>query len=243
APDGGGPARPRARSPEDPLHGPLPRLRRPAALLRRGSEHARDARGRQAGGAIRRRRAHACRRDAAARHSRRGARPHPARAPASGLRAQPGAGIPRLVSVALRSVAGAERPSITAQGVWHRYGPGRGLEPVSFAWCGPSVAAVTGANGSGKSTLLKVLAGVGAPRGGTATLSIGGSLVPNRARRRCVGYASPDLMFYDELSCAENLAFAGEALGLRDVRRAFTAALDQVGLGRVAEDRPGSLSS
>ena len=147
------------------------------------------------------------------------------------------------MSAALQSATGAERPSIAATGVWHRYGPGRGLQPVSFEWSGPSVAAVTGANGSGKSTLLKVLAGLLAPSGGTATLSIGGSVVPDRARRRCVGYASPDLMFYDELSCAENLAFAGEALGLPDVRGAFTAALDQVGLGGVAGDRPAALSS
>ena len=53
----------------------------------------------------------------------------------------------------------------------------------------------------------------------------------------------PELTFYDEFTVAENLGFAGEAMGLDDARGRAHAALERVGLDARAGDRVAALSS
>lgn len=132
---------------------------------------------------------------------------------------------------------------IEAGGLAHRYAPGRGLAPVAFRLDGPAAVAVTGANGAGKSTLLRIVAGLLRPSAGTLRVVADGRALDAAARRHQVGFASPDLHFYDELSAAENLAFAAAARGLADPRGAARAALDRVGLAARAADRVPALSS
>jgi heme exporter protein A len=88
-----------------------------------------------------------------------------------------------------------------------RFGRLSVLEGVSGE-VGPGGALlVTGANGSGKSTLLRCLAGLLAPDGGRIGYREAGRELDLEERRRRVGFLSPDLAFYGELTTAENLAF------------------------------------
>jgi len=147
--------------------------------------------------------------------------------------------------VSAASVATAVAPALAleARALAHRYGRRRGLDPVSFALEAPGVVAVTGANGSGKSTLLRIVAGLLRASAGDSTLMLGGRAVAPAERRRCVGFASPELEFYDEMSAQENLAFAAEARGLVGPRAAVSEALERVGLSSRARDRVTELSS
>ena len=58
-----------------------------------------------------------------------------------------------------------------------------------------------------------------------------------------LGYAAPELSFYDELSVDENLRFAAEAGGRGPARDAIAAALETIGLADRAHDRFAALSS
>jgi heme exporter protein A len=125
----------------------------------------------------------------------------------------------------------------------HRYGRRTALEPLSFALTAPGVAAVTGPNGSGKSTLLRIIAGLLRASRGASTLTVGGRVIAPAERRRHVGFASPELAFYDELTVAENLAFVAETRGMEAPAAAASAALERVGLASRADDRVSALSS
>ncbi|MEM6456976.1 MAG: ABC transporter ATP-binding protein [Acidobacteriota bacterium] len=119
------------------------------------------------------------------------------------------------------------------------YGRLRVLRAVSATVAGGEQLLVTGANGSGKSTLLRVLAGLLAPQAGTIECRIDGRALDVAARRRAVGYLAPDLAFYPELSCAENLDFIGRLRGLApDAGRTLL-----VRLGLPPGRRAGALSS
>jgi len=147
------------------------------------------------------------------------------------------------MSAALAPAGRVATVTLEAHDLAHRYGRRTGLEPVSFALAAPGVVAVTGANGSGKSTLLRVIAGLLRPTHGRLALAVEGRAVPDARRREWVGFATPELSFYDELSVAENLRFAGEARGLEGVDAAAAAALARVGLESRAHDRVPALSS
>ncbi len=103
--------------------------------------------------------------------------------------------------------------------------------------------AILGANGAGKSTLLRIVAGLLRPTRGSLELRIEGRDVAPAARRDVVGYASPELAFYDELTVAENLLFVAEARGLDDREARVRKALDRVGLVPREHDRVAALSS
>ncbi|HTO91425.1 MAG TPA: ABC transporter ATP-binding protein [Candidatus Sulfotelmatobacter sp.] len=125
----------------------------------------------------------------------------------------------------------------------HQYGPGRGLEPLSFSLSGPGVVAVTGPNGSGKSTLLRILAGLLRPSAGASTLRVEGREFQRAERRQVTGWASPDLHFYGELTVRENLEFAAEARGLAGRSVAVRDVVGSVGLTSRLDDRAAALST
>jgi ABC-type multidrug transport system ATPase subunit len=147
------------------------------------------------------------------------------------------------LSAALAPAPATAALTLEASGLEHRYGARRGLDPLSFRLASPAAVAVTGPNGAGKSTLLRILAGLLRPTVGVGALRLDGAPVRAEALRRRVGFASPELQFYDELSVEENLGFAAEARGLADARAAVGGALERVGLAARARDRVPALSS
>lgn len=147
------------------------------------------------------------------------------------------------MSAVLASAARGAVVALEACDLTHRYGRRTGLEPIRFALAAPGVVAITGANGSGKSTLLRIVAGLLRATGGALTLRVEGRAIAAAERRCWVGYAAPDLSFYDELSVEENLVFAAQARGLDAPAACAATALARVGLDSRARDRVEALSS
>jgi len=132
---------------------------------------------------------------------------------------------------------------LEAKAVEHRFAPGRGLQPATFRHEGPGCIAVLGTNGAGKSTLLRIIAGLLRPTSGALELKLDGQAVPPAARRHVVGFASPELSFYDEFTVGENLMFVAEARNMDDRAGRVRVALQRVGLLERIEDRVAALSS
>jgi len=105
------------------------------------------------------------------------------------------------------------------------------------------LVAVTGRNGSGKSTLLKIFAGLLRPSSGRVEISSGGAARPPDRCRRLVGWSSPEVEFFDELSGAENLHLLARAAGLPCREEDVRARLSQLGLQRAASRRIAEYSS
>jgi heme exporter protein A len=127
--------------------------------------------------------------------------------------------------------------------IGHRFGARVVLENVSFRIGGGEVGVVTGANGSGKSTLLRIAAGLLTPNTGVVNIELDGKPLDDNARRRCIGYVSPDLTLYRELTAAENLAFFAELRGIRPTRERLVQALTEVGLRGRGRDLVSGYSS
>jgi heme exporter protein A len=99
---------------------------------------------------------------------------------------------------------------------------------------------VTGPNGSGKSTLLKCLAGLLSLDAGTIDYREDGDLALEVAERRNrVGFLSPDVTFYSELTVGENLDFFARLRRIDPSRG--SELLDRLNLP--AERMAGALSS
>lgn len=128
---------------------------------------------------------------------------------------------------------------LKVEGLHRGFGRLKVLRDVSCEVRQGEVLLVTGANGSGKSTLLRCLAGLMAPQKGTIRLSIGGRDLPIDERRRTVGFLSPELRLYDELTTYENLEFFCR-LRHRDPARGAEL-LERLGLP--ADRQAGALSS
>jgi heme exporter protein A len=144
---------------------------------------------------------------------------------------------------ALATDAAPAAVMLEAHDLAHRYAGGRGLKRIDFVVRAPGAIAITGVNGSGKSTLLRIVAGLLRPSGGTLAFAHRGRALAPLARRGVIGFASPELAFYPEFTCAENLRFAASAHGLADPDGAVAAALGALGLASRRHDRVGALSS
>jgi ABC-type multidrug transport system ATPase subunit len=125
------------------------------------------------------------------------------------------------------------------ENIRRRFGRLAVLEGVSGEVASGGALLVTGPNGSGKSTLLRCLAGLLVPEAGKIHYTEGDGPLDIAQRRRRVGFISPDLSFYGELTVAENLAFFAR------LRRAELArgleVLDRLGLP--TDRRAANLSS
>jgi heme ABC exporter ATP-binding subunit CcmA len=88
------------------------------------------------------------------------------------------------------------------------------LSGVDLELDASSLTVLVGANGAGKTSLLRLLAGLVALSSGEGSvLGLDLAHVDRRRLRRRVGWLGHDGSFYDDLTVAENLTFAGRALG------------------------------
>ncbi|MDF9716973.1 MULTISPECIES: ABC transporter ATP-binding protein [unclassified Nocardioides] len=109
------------------------------------------------------------------------------------------------------------------------------------------VLVVVGPNGSGKTTLLRCLAGLLPGGPAEVAVAVGGRcwtsplLLP---RDRRVGYVVQGQALFPHLDARENVAFGLRARGVerRAARDRADAELERLGVGHLAERRPGELS-
>jgi heme exporter protein A len=103
--------------------------------------------------------------------------------------------------------------------------------------------AVQGRNGSGKTTLLKILASLAHPSSGSVSVRRGETELAGDDRRLAVGWAGPDLAFYEDFTAAENLRFFGKAGGRPASAAEIARRLDDVGLSGALDRRVGAFST
>ncbi|HKF41495.1 MAG TPA: ABC transporter ATP-binding protein [Thermoanaerobaculia bacterium] len=103
--------------------------------------------------------------------------------------------------------------------------------------------AVRGRNGSGKTTLLKILASLAHASSGSVSVRRGDAELAGDERRLAVGWAGPDLAFYEDFTAVENLRFFGRAGGRPAGEAAIAQRLDDVGLSGAFDRRVGAFST
>jgi len=95
-----------------------------------------------------------------------------------------------------------------------------------------------GPNGAGKSTFIRVFAGLMRPTQGKALVAG----LPARSTRAQVGVVGHATHLYEELSAAENLRLYAELYGVVQAGSRVSEMLEQVGVGRLANEQVGRLS-
>ena len=140
----------------------------------------------------------------------------------------------------LRSVS---RTHGTGEGVVHA------LRGIDLAVGPGELVAVMGPSGSGKSTLLHLAGGLDTPTSGQVvvegtTLSSLSRAGLAQLRRRAVGYVFQDLNLVPALTAVENVMLPRELDGVRSrvARREARTALDEVGIGELADRFPDDMS-
>lgn len=92
------------------------------------------------------------------------------------------------------------------------------------------VLVVFGDNGAGKSTLLKLISTQAKPEAGEVYVNGASSRKQPDRVRRAVGVVAHSDFLYEDLTCAENLAFYGRLYGLKDTSSKVEQGLSLVGL-------------
>jgi putative ABC transport system ATP-binding protein len=123
------------------------------------------------------------------------------------------------------------------------------LRGVSLAAHSGELVAIMGPSGSGKSTLLTLAGGLDTPTSGTVSVAgtdLAGLGAKGRARMRrtSVGYVFQDFNLIPALTAAENVSLPLELDGrsARSARKLARAALDEVGIGDLADRFPDQMS-
>jgi len=106
-------------------------------------------------------------------------------------------------------------PSVMVTGLWKYYGKHLALRELSLTVEEGSIYGLIGPNGAGKTTSLSILAGLVSPTAGSV-LILGMDVRPNRRELVSrVGFASPQLSFFDYLTGAELMVTCGLMHGLK----------------------------
>jgi ABC-type branched-subunit amino acid transport system ATPase component len=139
------------------------------------------------------------------------------------------------------------RPQLSANGLSKRFGAVAALKSVSFAVEAGELLGLIGPNGSGKTTLLNLLSGFYIPDSGTAHFMRERIDGKEPARLAALGIARSFQItkVFRRLSVLENLLVPGLAMpsaGLAEVRERANQVLEELTLGRFADQAAGTLS-
>jgi heme exporter protein A len=141
------------------------------------------------------------------------------------------------------SRAAPSTAAVELTGIAQRLGHRWALRSVSLRVESGEVLAIVGPNGSGKTTLLRVVGTSLTPTRGSGRV-FGRDLVDEAdAVRELIGMLGHATGLYDDLSAAENLAFAQRMHGGLASGPAIDAALERVGMRKHASERVRGLSS
>lgn len=134
-------------------------------------------------------------------------------------------------------------PSLQADALKKVYDRKIIFQNVSLSLSPPETLAITGANGSGKSTLLKILAAQAAATSGAVRYALDGATLAPEQTRPHIGFVSPYLNFYDELSGIENVSFALRAKGMAVFKNELDELFDYFRLSEAKTKRVKAYSS
>lgn len=132
---------------------------------------------------------------------------------------------------------------VRMEAISRSFGGRAALKPVSATASPGRLLVIAGPNGSGKSTLLKIAAGLIRPTSGKVAYLDGTEACSPSAFSSRIGFLSPELMLYEELSPLENLTFFGRLRGVRAPEQEAEALLKDVGLLDRSDDPLSSFSS
>jgi iron(III) transport system ATP-binding protein len=145
-----------------------------------------------------------------------------------------------------RGTAGASIPTeLTFEDVVQTYGGTQALAGVSLTVAPGELVCLLGHSGCGKTTLLRVAAGVEAPTSrrvlmdGREVSGVDGFVPPEQ---RGIGLMFQDYALFPHLTILQNVAFGLRALPAAEAEQAARRALGRVGLERLANDYPSTLS-
>ncbi len=123
------------------------------------------------------------------------------------------------------------------------------LRGVNLSVFPGELVAVMGPSGSGKSTLLTIAGGLDSPTSGRVVVEGTDITTVGRKelaalRRRSIGYVFQDYNLIPALTAAENIALPRELDGVsaRKARVSAVAALEEMGLGQLADRFPDEMS-
>ncbi len=133
-------------------------------------------------------------------------------------------------------------PLLAATDLARSFGPHRVLRGVSLTVAAGETLLVAGPNGAGKTTLLRILAGLMRPAAGEVRVRGRRLAHGDPDARRPIGLVSHQSLLYDDLTLAENLAFAARLYGIARPAEAARRALAAAGLADRAGATPRQLS-
>lgn len=108
--------------------------------------------------------------------------------------------------------------TVIANGLKKNYNDFTALDGVSFSIKRGEVFGLLGPNGAGKTTTLRILSGLLKPTSGSA-LIMGNDVVSKPvAVKKVIGVVPETSNLYPELTCFENLLFAGRLYGMKSER-------------------------
>ncbi|MEU5214887.1 ABC transporter ATP-binding protein [Streptomyces sp. NPDC020807] len=147
----------------------------------------------------------------------------------------------------------AQQPVLQLQNLTRVHGSGatevHALRGIDLAVYPGELVAVMGPSGSGKSTLLTIAGGLDTPSSGRVIVEDTDitTATPKQLaalRRRSIGYVFQDYNLIPALTAAENVALPRELDGVsaRKARGEAVAALEEMGLGHLAERFPDEMS-
>lgn len=119
---------------------------------------------------------------------------------------------------------------VVCNGVGHHFGRQRLFRDISFLLSNKGSVCVAGPNGSGKSTLLRIVAGLLEPASGTVEWRSGGRVLGRTERFASLGWVSPELHLYGELTVLENVRFFARLRNVPGPAERWTSFLESFGL-------------